>query len=330
MDIQVAVTRSSPGGARAVLEASALSTRREDSAVLALVVATEGSTYVRPGAMALFGGEMGQIGWLSGGCLEPEIERRAQQAATAMRMDWFEVDTRDDEDLLSGSALGCRGRLRIALLPLRLLPRWEALVTAWRRADAPLCIALSGTGDLRASVGTLQQRWQLPTLHEAESEAGAWTVEVASPSTVAIFGAGPETPALLPALRNLGWIVTLIEQRPHWSPLAAAADEAIARTPQTALTTLPAVRFDAALVMHHHFELDREALVALAQSTIGFIGLLGPPRRRDDLFRVLSPEVRDALAPRLHSPVGLNLGGHGPEAIALSIAAQLHAYRHSS
>jgi xanthine/CO dehydrogenase XdhC/CoxF family maturation factor len=27
--------------------------------------------------------------------------------------------------------------------------------------------------------------------------------------------------------------------------------------------------------------------------------------------------------------VGLDLGGHGPEAIALSIAAQLHAYRHS-
>jgi len=329
MDIQVAVTRSSPGGARAVLEASALSTQREDSAVLALVVATEGSTYVRPGAMAVFGGETGQVGWLSGGCLEPEIERCAQQAAAAMRMDWLEVDTRDDEDLFSGSALGCRGRLRIALLPLRLLPHWDALVTAWRKAEAPLRIEISDGGDLHAGVGALQQHWQLAPLREDEAQVGAWSVEIASSPTVAIFGAGPETPALLPALRSLGWFVTLVEQRPRWAPLAAAADAAIARSPQAALASLPAVRFDAALVMHHHFELDREALAALAQGTIEFIGLLGPTRRRDDLFRVLSSEARESLASRLHSPVGLDLGGHGPEAIALSIAAQLHAYRHS-
>jgi xanthine dehydrogenase accessory factor len=279
--------------------------------------------------MALFGSEAGQVGWLSGGCLEPEIERRAQQAAAALRMDWLEIDTRDDEDLFSGSALGCRGRLRIALLPMRLLRDWDALVTTWRGAEAPLRITISGGGALRAEVGLLAWHWQLALLGEDAATTGSWALEIASPPTVAIFGAGPETPALLPALRNLGWIVTLIEQRPRWSTLAAAADAAIARSPQAALASLPAVRFDAALVMHHHFELDREALVALAQSDIGFIGLLGPTRRRDDLFRVMPAAVRESLAARLHSPVGLNLGGHGPEAIALSIAAQLHAYRHS-
>jgi xanthine dehydrogenase accessory factor len=329
MDIEVAVTRSPPGGARAVLEASALSTQREDPAVLALVVATEGSTYVRPGAMALFSGESGQVGWLSGGCLEPEIERRAQQAAAAMRMDWIDVDTRDDEDLFAGSALGCRGRLRIALLPMRLLPQWGEIVVAWRRAEAPLRLHISGGGDLHADVGGLERRWQLTPLSASDALADAWSVEIPAPPTVSIFGAGPETLALLPALRSLGWIVTLIEKRPRWSPLAAAADEAIERSPQAALATLRAARFDAALVMHHHFELDRETLVMLADSDIGFIGLLGPTRRRDDLFRVLSPAARESLTPRLHSPVGLDLGGHGPEAIALSIAAQLHAYRHA-
>jgi xanthine dehydrogenase accessory factor len=34
-------------------------------------------------------------------------------------------------------------------------------------------------------------------------------------------------------------------------------------------------------------------------------------------------EERAALAPRLHAPVGLSLGGEGPEAIALAIAADL-------
>jgi xanthine dehydrogenase accessory factor len=39
----------------------------------------------------------------------------------------------------------------------------------------------------------------------------------------------------------------------------------------------------------------------------------------------LSDDVREALSPRVRSPVGLDLGGHGPEPIALSIAAQLQA-----
>ncbi|GAB3347140.1 XdhC family protein [Lysobacter tyrosinilyticus] len=329
MDIQVAVTRSPPGGPRAVLEASALAAQREEAAVLALVVATEGSTYVRPGAMALFGDDTGQVGWLSGGCLEPEIERRARHAAAALRMSWLDIDTRDDEDLFSGSALGCRGRLRLALLPLHGMPCWGDIVAAWRRAQAPLCIAISSDGDVRARIDALERHWQLECVNPDDVQAGPWEVAIPTPPMVAIFGAGPETPTLLPALRNLGWIVTLIEQRPRWAALAAAADAPIEQSPQAAFAALAEARFDAALVMHHNFELDREALAALSASRIGFIGLLGPARRRDDLFQVLPAEMRESLAPRLHSPVGFDLGGHGPEAIALSIAAQLHSYRHS-
>ena len=80
--------------------------------------------------------------------------------------------------------------------------------------------------------------------------------------------------------------------------------------------------------MHHNFERDRDTLEALAGSTIPFIGLLGPRRRRDDLFRLLSADQAESLQPRLHSPVGLDLGGRGAEAIALSIAAQLQMLRH--
>lgn len=157
----------------------------------------------------------------------------------------------------------------------------------------------------------------------------AWQLEVAPPPSVLVLGAGPESPTLLPLLRALGWVSTLVERRPRWTPMAVLADTAIEQTPETALAQLSTSAFDAALVMHHHFELDREALAALSSGAIGFIGLLGPTRRREDLFRVLAPDARDALLPRLRSPVGLDLGGHGPEAIALSIAAQLHAFRHS-
>lgn len=316
----------SGGGPRAVLEASAHAP--VGTSTLALVLETSGSTYVRAGAVALFGEQGLQAGWLSGGCLEPEIATRALEAASRGRMGWMEIDTRDDEDLLSGSAVGCRGRLRLALLPLALLGDWPSWVGAWRDGGAPLRIAVDANGVLDLTMGPRNASWSLPMDVPAWDAAQArWTVSIAAPSSVLVLGAGPETPLLLPLLRALGAVTTLVERRPRWRSGGVSADTAIDDTPTGALAGMKRAH-DAALVMHHHFELDREALAALAHAPIGFIGLLGPTRRRDDLFRVLPPDVREALLPRLHSPVGLHLGGSGPETIALSIAAQLQRHLH--
>lgn len=319
---------SAAGGVRGILEAAVRAQQRGDAATLALVLETEGSTYVHPGAAALFGAREGQAGWLSGGCIEPEIEILAATAARYGRIEWMDIDTRNDEDLFAGSAVGCRGRLRLALLPLAGLREWPALVDEWRRGHGDLRLEIRIDGALRAAVGDERQPWTFPVARPPWLGAGptAWMLEIARPPSVLVFGAGPESPALLPLLRALGWVVTLIERRERWQAHAALADTALARSPAQALAT--ARPHDAALVMHHHFELDREALEALASSAIDYIGLLGPARRRDDLFQVLPERARMALAPRLQSPIGLRLGGDGPEAIALSIAAQLQARRH--
>ena len=92
--------RPPAGGSRGVLEAALAAMQQHAAATLALVMDTEGSTYVRPGAMALFGGGEAQVGWLSGGGLEPEIAARAEVASREARIEWMDVDTRDDEDLL--------------------------------------------------------------------------------------------------------------------------------------------------------------------------------------------------------------------------------------
>ncbi|MGO4221169.1 XdhC family protein [Lysobacter sp. TAF61] len=317
-----------PGATRGVLEATANAIAHGEPAALALVLETSGSTYVHAGALALFGSEGRQVGWLSGGCLEPEIALRAAEAVRTQAIQWLEIDTRNDEDLLSGSAVGCRGRLRIALVPLAELAPWPALITAWRSRQGPLEFTLDPGGVFVGSVGSQQGEHRFEATPVPWPDVPpAWTLSIARPPSVLLLGAGPETELLLPMLRLLGFTTTLVERRPRWQSAAAAADVALAQLPAQVLPAAEG-QFDAALVMHHHFELDREALAALAEGSIRFIGLLGPVRRREDLFRVLSAPVRDALLPRLHSPVGLALGGTGPEAIALSIAAQLQNHLH--
>lgn len=313
---------------RTVFEASIDAARRDVSAVLALVLETEGSTYVRRGAAALFGATGGQVGWLSGGCLEAEIALRAAAAAQYGRIEWMQVDTREDEDLFAGSALGCRGRLHLALLPLRALRGWEDPIGAWLAHGARLQLQLDAEGSLRCAAGDMSMQAALPVAGHDAPAGGQWTFDYAALPRVAMFGAGPESALLLPLLRTLGWYTLVVETRERWQVAAAAADRVLALTPRLALAQAGIRGAAAALVMHHNFELDRETLQGLAESRIPYLGLLGPLRRREDLFKLLTPAQHDALLPRLHSPVGLKLGGQGAEAIALSIAAQLQEFRH--
>ena len=77
--------------------------------------------------------------------------------------------------------------------------------------------------------------------------------------------------------------------------------------------------------MSHNFALDAQYLRFCAERDTPSVGLLGPPARRDALLEELAGAA-DGLRPRLQAPVGLDLGGSGPEAIALAIAAQLQTH----
>ena len=77
--------------------------------------------------------------------------------------------------------------------------------------------------------------------------------------------------------------------------------------------------------MSHHLPTDLAYLRALAGSRVPFVGLLGPPVRRSRLLAELGP-LAAALEGRLHAPVGLRLGGRTPEAIALAIVSEIHAF----
>jgi xanthine dehydrogenase accessory factor len=77
--------------------------------------------------------------------------------------------------------------------------------------------------------------------------------------------------------------------------------------------------------MSHNFALDAQYLRFCATSDVDYVGLLGPPARRDALLAELGADAA-RLRPRLHAPVGLDLGGSGPETIALATIAELQQH----
>lgn len=316
-------TRFAEGHPGAVLQAAFDAVSAGRAPVLALVVETEGSTYASTGALALFG-EGPHVGWISGGCLEPEIERVASLSGTTGRLEWLELDTTDDAALFSGSAVGCRGRQLLALLPLAALPEVAGAISAWLAGGQALKIVLESNGHIACRLDGRAWSWTLPVGEVPQSGARHWALTLHRAPEALILGAGPETPTLIPMLQSLGWRVAVADRRARWRD-AAGTQDLLDLHPDDAVAAHP--HADVALVMHHGFEADRDALAALAGSRIPFIGLLGPERRRADLFRLLRPADCDALSARLHSPVGIPHCGRGPEAIALSIATQLQQWR---
>ena len=149
------------------------------------------------------------------------------------------------------------------------------------------------------------------------------------PPKLLVLGAGPDALPVVDFAARVDWPVTLVDHRPAYAvpshfPLA---ERVLLARPEEIAQTLALSRFTAAVVMSHHLPSDLEYLRALSSSSVPYVGLLGPRGRREKLLSELGGEAQ-RLRPRLRAPVGFNLGGRTPEAIALAIVAEIHAFAH--
>lgn len=326
------------GGLLGVLDGIAVIQSRGECAVLGVVVATAGSTYQKPGALVLLDRSGLRSGVISGGCLEPELEARAREVLGAGAAQLSEFDTRNDADRIFGSGTGCRGHLSLLLLPLPPTSPLAQALRALANSSTSLELLLDTCGDqIGRGVAHLKNeswRWnrngeplaQESTRIEPPVEAERVNVRIAAPPRLLLLGAGPETPTLVALARRLGWHLTVVEHRGRWRAFAAGADRCVALAPAAAASALATECPDAVVAMSHNYALDMQHLEFCAQRHVAYIGLLGPPARRDALLAELGESLAAQLRARLHAPVGLDLGGSGPEAIALAIAAELQGH----
>jgi xanthine dehydrogenase accessory factor len=326
-------------GAAALVERSGAA-----GCVLGIVFATAGSTYQKPGALILLDRTGMRHGALSGGCLEPEVEDRARRVSDSRRAEVVDFDTRSDEDLLFGSGTGCRGRIHLLLLPQPPeAPLAEALAQL-ATSTGPLELALvtdgPETGCGSAAIngktwcwGRDGQRVPWSVCEPMVGDTALVRVSVSPPPRVVLFGAGPETGALYLFMQRLGWGVSLVEHRGRWLKFAhsAGVENIIEASPDDAAALWRGQHATAAVAMTHNYALDMQHLRECADSDLSYIGLLGPAARRDQMLAELGEEYAKRLRGRLHAPVGLALGGRGPEPLALAIAAELqqHFAHHS-
>lgn len=149
-----------------------------------------------------------------------------------------------------------------------------------------------------------------------------------------ILGAGEHAAALCRLGAAAGFAVTVCDD---WALLATRerfpdAVEVVVATPHDFLASLDdADERTAVCVLTHDERLDVPALRTALRMPVGFVGAMGARAtvaRRAHLLRGVG--VTDAELARLHSPLGLDLGGATAEETALSVIAEIVSSRNAA
>jgi xanthine/CO dehydrogenase XdhC/CoxF family maturation factor len=288
---------------------------------LATVAGTEGSTYTKAGHRILIADSGECQGLVSGGCLEGDLAEHARRVIATGTAELVTYDLRGGGEEPFGLGIGCDGLVKILLQRLSPADGYApfARLAAVLLGDTPVRCTVLLADHAAQPAGT--------TLFDAAAPAGApaLTTTLHPVPRLLVLGAGQDATPLVGMADLLGWRVTVADHRPAYleRPGLDAAEHRVCGPAARLATAVTLAPFAAAVVMSHHLASDRAYLAALASSPVPYIGLLGPPGRRDRLLRELGPAAAP-LAGRLHGPAGLEIGADSPESIALSILAQIH------
>ncbi len=111
----------------------------------------------------------------------------------------------------------------------------------------------------------------------------------------------------------------------------AHADELIHAWPDEALPQIGLTTETGVVVVTHDPKLDDPALLVALPSPAQYVGALGSPQTHAHrVERLLAAGLSRAQVERLHAPIGLEIGGHTPAEIALSIIAEIVAVRNET
>ena len=171
-----------------------------------------------------------------------------------------------------------------------------------------------------------------------KTDETTWLIQKIKPQIrLLICGAGNDVMPLVSLAKMQDWHVTVIDSRAHYATkLRFPAADNVRCIPLDDSETLLDLSENALIaVMSHSLNQDRARLqVLLAKPNhYHYLGQLGPKYRTERLIgeiktASLTPEIFNQGIKKMHFPIGFKLGGDGPEALALSIMAQMSAVIH--
>ncbi len=152
--------------------------------------------------------------------------------------------------------------------------------------------------------------------------------------SVYVFGGGHVGKSLLHFLKPLKFNVTLIDNRPEFSDPQKypEADFCVTSNYNEFLEKFAPPENSYFVVLTHGHEFDFEILSGIIKRNVNhaYVGVIASKSKAADLIERLKKEIGHEFdLEKIHTPIGLKIGGDTAEEIALSIAAQIQTVRYS-
>lgn len=328
---------------------------------LATVVRVDGSSYRRPGARMLVTEDSQITGAISGGCLEGDALQKALFAMATGENKLFTYDSTDEDDIQFGLHLGCNGIVHILFEPIKTKDPDNPVELLRRISEAgedAVLVTLFSAKKIQPGTrllylknkidGNLSDDMQDLLIEpviiayaakesvfqdlEIEQTACAAFVEfIPRRVSLVIAGAGNDVQPLVEMAAILGWSVTIVDGRMNYAlpQRFPKAEKVLYSKYADILSKIKTDGETVFLLMTHNYNYDLGFLKELVKQEFGYIGLLGPTRKRNrmlsDLSDAGSPLSEKQLS-KIHGPTGLDIGAENSTEIALSIVAEVKAY----
>jgi xanthine dehydrogenase accessory factor len=299
-------------------------------------------------------GEM--AGSVSGGCVEGAVVHEALDVMATRRLRLVEYGIADE--LAQSVGLACGGQIGVYIEP------WLAddLLTAkYEQALRNARMVSLATGVRGPLIGSRLLIWPNQATHgtlgnegidrftanraqtlmelqhselvpfDAQDQPSAIFIDVQPPPPkLIIVGAVHIAIPLITYAKVLGFHTTVLDARSAFVTRERFqhADHMQIGWPADVLPDLGVDEATYFVVLTHDEKIDDQALIYACRSPARYIGALGSQRTHANRrVRLAEQGLTDAELARIHSPIGLDIGAHRPEEIAVSIAAQLVATR---
>ncbi len=187
----------------------------------------------------------------------------------------------------------------------------------------------------RGNSRTVQYELRTSGEHALGMECGGETtvfLEVNKASqTLVVAGAGHIAQKLTPMAKLLDFNVIVVDNRPEFAspenlPLA---DQVICGHPANLPELVALDRNSYVVIVTHGHLHDKDTLEAVLSADVAYVGMIGSKNKvRVVLEQLLDEGADPERLSRVHSPIGLDLGGGTPGEIAVSILAEIIAVQH--
>lgn len=152
-----------------------------------------------------------------------------------------------------------------------------------------------------------------------------------SPLKIAIFGAGHVGLKVARAAALAGFPYIVADDRKEFADASRFPDamRVVAESPDRAVAAAGVDEDTFVVIATRGHALDRECLEAALKTPARYIGMIGSASKVAKIFEDMAKKGPDPRKDaRVHSPIGLNIGGKTPGEIAISVLAQIIMLHH--